>query len=418
MLETGYDILFFWVARMIMSGLQYTGEIPFDTVYLHGLIRDEHGRKMSKTYGNVIDPLVVMDEMGTDALRFTLLTGGTPGNDLKLSLKKVEANRNFANKVWNMGRFVSGAMTQAPTLPTAEPDWTLADSWIWARLQGLVRDVERLFSNYQYGEAGRQIYDFVWNEFADWYLEIAKLQLAEGGNRAFYTAYVLVRVLDQALRMLHPFTPFVTEELWGHLRQAVLAHFGQPESYGVDLPTLHQDWPEALIIAPWPTPRPEEAWEAGVSADFELLQNVVRAVRNLRSEKNVKPSKKLSAVMAAGERAPLFSAQAATLAFLAGLDPAGLQIVESLAEKPAGHVALVEGPVEVYLPIAGLVDSAEEKARLSKELAETESHIQRLETLLSSPFAQKAPPAVVQKENEKLAAYKDTAAKLKAQLEG
>lgn len=417
-LETGYDILFFWVARMIMSGLQYVEEIPFHTVYLHGLIRDEHGRKMSKTYGNVIDPLIVMDDLGTDALRFTLLVGSTPGNDMSLSVKKVEANRNFANKVWNMGRFVSGAISQAPTTPTAGPEWTLADSWIWARLQSLVRDVERLFGNYQYGEAGRQIYDFVWSDFADWYLEIAKLQLAEGGNRAFYTAYVLVRVLDQALRMLHPFTPFVTEELWGHLRQAVLAHFGQPESYGVDLPTLHQDWPEALIIAPWPTPRHEEPWEAVVTADFALLQNVVRAVRNLRSEKNVKPSKKLPAVVAAGERTPLFAAQAGTLAYLAGLDPSGLQISASLAEKPAGHVALVEGPVEFYLPIAGLVDSAEEKARLSKELAETESHIQRLEALLSGPFAQKAPPPVVQKENEKLAAYKDTAAKLKAQLEG
>ncbi len=415
-LETGYDILFFWVARMIMSGLEYTGEIPFDTVYLHGLIRDEHGRKMSKTYGNVIDPLIVMDELGTDALRFTLLVGSTPGNDMSLSVKKVEANRNFANKVWNMGRFVSGAITQAPARPQAAPEWTLADSWIWARLQTLVRDVERLFANYQYGEAGRQIYDFVWSDYADWYLEIAKQQLAEGGDRAFYTAYSLVRVLDQALRMLHPFTPFVTEELWGHLRQAVLAHFGQPESYGVPLATLHQDWPAGLIVAPWPTPKPEEAWEAAAAADFGLVQNVVRAVRNLRSEKNVKPNKHLPAVLAAGESAALFKAQAVTLASLAGLDLNGLQVLSSLAEKPAGHVALVEGPVEIYLPVAGLVDSAEEKARLSKELTELEEQIKRLELLLSGPFAQKAPPAVVQKESERLAAFKETAAKLRAQL--
>jgi valyl-tRNA synthetase len=161
-LETGYDILFFWVARMIMSGLEYTGQIPFDTVYLHGLIRDEHGRKMSKTYGNVIDPLEVMDKMGTDALRFTLLVGSTPGNDMNLSLKKVEANRNFANKIWNAGRFVISSIGQAPNQPVGEPKWTLVDSWIWARLQSLVRDVERLFSNYQFGEAGRQIYDFFW----------------------------------------------------------------------------------------------------------------------------------------------------------------------------------------------------------------------------------------------------------------
>ncbi len=417
-LETGYDILFFWVARMIMSGLEYTGEIPFHTVYLHGLIRDEHGRKMSKTYGNVIDPLTVMDELGTDALRFTLLVGSTPGNDMNLSVKKVEANRNFANKVWNMGRFVCGAMTQAPARPLAEPSWTLADSWIWARLQALVRDVERLFENYQYGEAGRQIYDFVWGDYADWYLEIAKLQLSEGGDCAFYTAYTLVRILDQALRMLHPFTPFVTEELWGHLRQAALAHFGKPGSYGVNLATLHQDWPEALIIARWPEPRPEEDWEAASLTDFILVQNMVRAIRNLRSEKNVKPSKRLAAILAGGEQTRLVRQQAGVLAFLAGLDPAAVQIETNLPEKPAGHTPLVVGPVEIYLPLSDLVDNAAEAARLSKELAEIEAQIRRLEGLLSGPFAKKAPPPVVQKESEKLAAFKETAQKLRSQLEG
>jgi valyl-tRNA synthetase len=211
-LETGYDIIFFWVARMIMEGLEFSGEAPFHTVYLHGLIRDEHGQKMSKTKGNMIDPLIVMDELGTDALRFTLLVGSTPGNDMNLSIKKVEANRNFANKVWNAGRFVIGALDQAPDNAAKPADWSLADSWIYARLQSLVSDVDRLFTAYQYGEAGRQIYEFFWSEFADWYVEIAKLQLAEGGDRAFYTAQTLVRVLDACLRMLHPFTPFVTEE--------------------------------------------------------------------------------------------------------------------------------------------------------------------------------------------------------------
>ena len=177
-LETGYDILFFWVARMIMDGLEFTGQVPFHTVYLHGLIRDEHGQKMSKTKGNVIDPLEVMNEMGTDALRFTLLVGSTPGNDMNLSIKKVEANRNFANKLWNAGRFVIGALEGAPD----QPAWrTRLDTGRLVDLGAaatLVRDVERLFENYQYGEAGRQIYDFFWSEFADWYLEIAKLQLS------------------------------------------------------------------------------------------------------------------------------------------------------------------------------------------------------------------------------------------------
>ncbi|MFN2159668.1 MAG: valine--tRNA ligase, partial [Anaerolineales bacterium] len=252
MMETGYDILFFWVARMIMSGLEFTGQVPFDTVYLHGLIRDADGRKMSKTAGNVIDPLVVMDELGTDALRFTLLVGSTPGNDMNLSLEKVEANRNFANKVWNAGRFVIKSIDDLEAQKqSGDPDWSLADSWIWACLQGLVRDVDRLFQNYQYGEAGRQIYDFFWGDFADWYIEIAKLQLRKGGSAAYFTTYSLARVLELCLRMLHPFTPFVTEELWGHLKSAVLE-----SPLAAELP----DWPEALMIASWPEPRPPESW--------------------------------------------------------------------------------------------------------------------------------------------------------------
>ncbi len=214
-LETAADILFFWVARMMMFGLEFTGEPPFHTIYLHGLILDEKGQKMSKTKGNVIDPLIVMDDLGTDALRFTLLVGSTPGKDSNLSLKKVEGNRNFANKIWNAGRFVLGAISQAPIKPESDPEWTLADSWIWARLNALVRDSDRLFAAYQFGEAGRQIYEFFWGEFADWYLEIAKTQLAEGGDRAYYTARTLVRVLDACLRLLHPFTPSSLRTLAG-----------------------------------------------------------------------------------------------------------------------------------------------------------------------------------------------------------
>ena len=414
LMETGYDILFFWVARMIMSGLEFTGEVPFHTVYLHGLIRDEHGRKMSKSYGNVIDPLPVMDEFGTDALRFTLLVGSTPGNDMNLSVKKVEANRNFANKIWNAGRFVIAALqgleASTPAAASGERslDWTLADSWVWARLQALVREVERLFQNYQYGEAGRQLYDFFWSEFADWYVEIAKRQLAEGGERAYDTAQTLARILDLCLRMLHPFAPFITEELWGHLRRALLDS---------PLAGLAADWPEALIVAAWPTPRPEEDWEAARIADFSLIQELVRTIRNLRAEKNVPPGKLLPATLAGGERAAVLRQQTVTLATLAQLDPAALQIVERLPEKPEGHVALVVGPVEIYLPLAGLVDLDEERSRLAKALADTESQVARLEKLLNSPFAEKAPAEVVQKEREKLAGFKDSLAKLQAQLQ-
>ncbi|HEX7976636.1 MAG TPA: valine--tRNA ligase, partial [Anaerolineales bacterium] len=411
-METGYDILFFWVARMIMDGLEFTGQAPFHTVYLHGLIRDEHGKKMSKSYGNVIDPLGVMEELGTDALRFTLLVGSTPGNDMNLSIKKVEANRNFANKLWNAGRFVIGAISdQPPTasqpaiLPTSPnwlPDlqslsWSLADRWVYARLQTLIRDVERLFQNYQYGEAGREIYDFFWNDYADWYVEIAKLQMSGQAANAIQvssnTVRMLAYVLDNCLRLLHPFTPFVTEEIWGHLRHAVLHS---------SISDLAAGWPEALIIARWPKERLQEGWEAQAVTNFTLVQDVVRAVRNLRAEKNVKASQRIPAILVSAERAQVLRDQANATAALAGIDFQAMEVVEALAGKPQGHIALVVGPVEVYLPLAEMVDTSEERARLERDLAEIQSQVHRLEGLLSGPFAQKAPAAVVQKEREKL----------------
>jgi valyl-tRNA synthetase len=404
-METGYDILFFWVARMIMSGLEYTGQVPFHTVYLHGTIRDEFGRRMSKTYGNGIDPLIVMDEYGTDALRFTLLVGSTPGNDMNLSIKKVESNRNFANKLWNAGRFVITAVGNQQSADKPG-EYTLADSWIWARLQQLVRDVERQFQNFQYGQAGQQIYDFIWSDFADWYVEIAKEQMKSDDTR-YSTIETLARVFDISLRLLHPFTPFVTEELWGHLHSALR------ES---PLKKVCSDWPEVLIVAKWPQTRPLEGWEEAKTADFELIQEIVRAIRNLRAEKSVAPSRRIPASFSAGSKTGLLREQAKVIAALSGLDEAELKIEESLKDKPKDSISLVVGSVEIYLPLAGMVDLAEEKIRLERELKEAESHIERLEKLLSSDFANKAPAALVQKERDKLAGYKDTAEKIKAQL--
>ena len=403
-METGYDILFFWVARMIMSGLEFTEQAPFHTIYLHGLIRDEHGQKMSKTKGNVIDPLTVMDELGTDALRFTMLVGSTPGKDSNLSIKKVEANRNFANKLWNAGRFVINSMTSVEAT-TEKVNWTLADSWIWARLQVLVRDVERMFQTFQYGQAGQMIYDFLWSDFADWYLEIAKIQLAEGGARAYWTADTLLRVFDTVLRLLHPFTPFVTEEMWQHLKKA---------AQGSVLAKDVSAWPAVLMMAKWPETKEPEGWEDGKISSFEQVQEIIRAIRNVRSEKNVKPSLRLAAVFV--DESGLVKTEEKLICVLAGLDPAKVTTHTSLAEAPEGYTALIAGKVEIHLPLADMVDSEEEKARLSKELSEVESHIERLEKLLSSDFGKKAPPAVVAKENEKLANYKETAAKIKAQL--
>ena len=438
MMETGYDILFFWVARMIMMGLEFTGEIPFSTVYLHGLIRDEVGRKMSKTYGNVIDPLTVMDELGTDALRFTLLVGSTPGNDMNLSIKRVEANRNFANKIWNVGRFVISSIQEfesdnrwnaereksSSPIPYPSHTWTVADRWIYARLAALISDVERLFQNYQYGEAGRQIYEFFWNEFADWYIEIAKLQLAskagdgsdavdrEGAHVSpaandtkSITAHMLVYVLDTCLRLLHPFTPFVTEELWGHLKRALC-----------QTSLSYQMSSEALIVARWPEPPTREPGEKEAVEQFSLIQDVVRAIRNLRAEKSVKPGKRIPALINAGDRAQVLRAQAEAIASLAQLDEQALNIQESIASREEGTIALVVSGIEVYLPLAGLVNLDEERSRLEKELADMERQRKRVQELLSSPFAQKAPPDIVQKERDKLAVLDETVQKLREQL--
>ena len=408
-LETAADILFFWVARMMMFGIEFTGKPPFHTIYLHGLILDEKGQKMSKTKGNVIDPLIVMDDLGTDALRFTLLVGSTPGKDSNLSLKKVEGNRNFANKIWNAGRFVLGAISQAPTKPQAEPQWTLADSWIWARLNTLVRESDRLFSAYQFGEAGRQIYEFFWGEFADWYLEIAKTQLAEGGDRAYFTARTLVRVLDACLRLLHPFTPFVTEELWQALKKtAVDLGFSPFDSKA--------KWEEALIIARWPEAGEPEGWEDQAIQDFTLVQDAVRAIRNLRAEKGVQPSKKIAATLVAGDKKAVLEKQAASICSLANVTPESLKILDTLAEKLENQVSIVVSGIEVYLPLADLVDAAAESERLTKELAEVNSQIERLEKLLGSDFGSKAPAAVVEKERGRLAQFKETAHKLEQQL--
>ncbi|MBI5952468.1 MAG: valine--tRNA ligase [Chloroflexi bacterium] len=411
-METGYDILFFWVARMIMSGLEFTGVAPFHTVYLHGLVRDEHGHKMSKTKGNVIDPLIVMNELGTDALRFTLLVGSTPGNDTSIGVKKVEANRNFANKIWNAGRFVISAIGTLENgklgigdKSTNLPSYTLADSWIWAKLQTLIRNVERQFQNFQYGQAGQEIYEFLWSDFADWYVEIAKEQM-KNEERRMRTVETLARVFDIALRLLHPFTPFITEEVWGHLRNALL-----------DSPLSHlaSDWPEMLIVARFPEPREPEGWEEGKIAEFTILQESIRAIRNLRAEKSIKPSNKIGATFVTQEYVNLYKEYLPIISTLSSTD-LNQTFVEMEYKVSKAVASLVVGSTEIYLDLSNVENAKEDKSRLEKELKEAQSHIERLEKLLSSDFANKAPAALVAKEREKLEGYKDTAEKIKAQL--
>lgn len=434
-LETGYDILFFWVARMIMMGIEFTGQPPFGTVYLHGIIRDSQGRRMSKSTGNVVDPRWVMDgasveqirasgtsaelaekypqgvpAMGTDALRFTLLTSGSPGNDWNLSLERVEANRNFANKLWNAGRFVIGSLERVPTGrdpsgPNASP--TLADRWIRSRLSQVVSTVTALLDGYQFGEAGRLVYDFFWNEFADWYVEISKLQLAEGGQRAYGTALLLSQVLETSLRLLHPYTPFVTEELYGHLRRAC-------QGAGPDF-SPPAGWPEALMIAPWPGGPADIDREA--LEDFTLFVEVVRSIRNLRTQRKVPAAARLPARIISDKHLTTMKSMAAALGFLAHLDLAKVEFLKDPPVEAEGWVVLAAGPVEVHLALTEATDPAVELARLKKDLSRVESQIDRLQALLAGEFAKRAPQAVVQKEQAKLVNLQEARERLLQQVD-
>lgn len=408
-METGYDILFFWVARMIMMGLEFTGEVPFETVYLHGLVRVGEGQKMSKTLGNVIDPLDLIERYSTDALRFTLLTGSTPGQDMKLSTEKLEANRNFTNKLWNAGRLIFGLIEEAPNAqPSANLAHSHADAWILARLRQVRRDVQRLFDHFQYGEAGRQLYEFFWGEFADWYLEIAKLQMRNGDAAAWTTAQRLVEVYDACLRMLHPFMPYVTEELWQGLKAICKEHGA---SIGPQ-----EGWEEALIVARWPDPVPAADEDEAVIRRFQLFMDIVSAIRNARLEKEVEPRRKIAAVFSAGEHTEFLREMEQALTALAGLDPEATQIAAQLDHRPEMAIPLVVGGVEIFLPLAGMLDLSSERERLEGQLAEAEAQIRRLKELLAGPFAERAPSQVVEKERSKLAAFEMTAEKLRRQI--
>jgi len=397
-LETGYDILFFWVARMVMLGLEFTGQAPFHTIYLHGLVRDAEGRKMSKTLGNVIDPRVVMDDFGTDALRFTLLTAGTPGNDLNLSLQRVESNRNFANKIWNIARFVAThAAGGFDGYTGQQAGLALADRWILARLNQTIADVSRLIDSYEFGQAGTLANEFLWGDFADWYIEAAKVTLAGSDEAAQRrTRGVLVYVLDQALRLLHPYVPYVTEAVWGHL----------PHAAG-EAP--------ALIVARWPAASPVD----GEALDqFGHLQEVVRSIRNARAENKVEQARRIPATIVAGQRAAWLSQERPLLLALARLDDAHLRVLPTVPEKPRHAIAMVVGGTEIYLPQDGLVDLAGERQRLERELADMDRQIQKSTALLASDFASKAPAAVVERERTKLAALNETQRKLAERLAG
>ncbi len=399
-METGYDIIFFWVARMVMAGIHFMGAVPFSTIYLHGLVRDAKGEKMSKSKNNVVDPLEVMDKFGTDALRFTLATSSTPGNDMKLIEGRIIGNRNFANKIWNASRFVLITTAEigggVPAIDELKPR-TLADRWILSRFERLTSNATRLIEDFQFGEAGRQIHEFFWSDYCDWYVEIAKVQMQGGDEARYSTAGILRAVLDHSLRLLHPFMPFVTEEVWQHLYRSSEAN-----------PVR---WPaSALIIAPWPQYN-AMLIDDEVDRQFSLMQEVITRIRDARNQMNVEPARRIPVFLAVGEDLAMFTQQTPLIEFLARTEKP--QLYTELTVKPEQAMSLLADRVEIYLPLAGMLDIAKELERIDKEIAQAEQERGRLQGKLANQnFIARAKPEVVEKEREKLLAQEDRLTKL------
>jgi len=426
-LETGYDILFFWVARMVMLGIELTDVSPFKVIYLHGLVRAADGSKMSKTKGNVVDPLDTVAEYGADSLRYSLVTGVTPGQDIPLNMEKIAANKAFANKLWNCCKFVTGnalkdvgeeemkslgvngpiGKEEFDTLP-------LPERYIISKCHELVESVTEDIEKYQLGAAGSKIYEFLWDQYADWYIEISKTRLYEGfgggGEDAKTARRVLVYILDTSMRLLHPYMPYVTEQLWHHLPR---------------VPKTEEMAAHSLMLADWPQmdgTRLVQDKEA--IASFECFQALTRSIRNARSEYNVEQGKKIAAtIVAPRELKDMIEAEINSLVMLAKLDPDQVAVVEAGSDEAKAAAAgdsaqlVVQEGVEAYLPMAGLVDVEKEKQRLEKQSAKLAKEIEKLSGRLNSPgFVDKAPPAVVDKAKAELAELEDQASKVDASL--
>lgn len=396
-LVTGYDIIFFWVARMVMMGLEFGGDIPFKHVFIHGLVRDSQGRKMSKSLGNGIDPVEVIDKYGADTLRFMLITGNTPGNDMRFYWERVEATRNFANKLWNASRFMLMNLEGFdPAFVPEAADYTLADKWILSRYAKTVASVTDNLEKFELGEAGRTIYEFIWNEFCDWYIELAKARLYDADNqRPRQTAqYVLAYVLERTLRLLHPFMPFITEEIWQHI-----PHEGK-----------------SVMTACWPTGEESKVDDAA-EAHMTTIMETIKSVRNMRVQVNAAPSKKSEVILqiADEEIASVMAANTSYLTVLASALP--VTILGGEAAKPENAMAAVVSGVEIYLPLKGLIDVEKESARLGKELETLDKEISRLSGKLSNAgFVAKAPADVVEKEREKQKGYEEKRAAVQERL--
>ncbi|MEE2884605.1 MAG: valine--tRNA ligase [Chloroflexota bacterium] len=393
-METGHDILFFWVARMIMMGIENTGQIPFKTIYLHGLVRDPEGIKMSKSRGNVMDPLDLIDIYGADALRFALTGGNSPGNDMRLNEQKIESSRNFANKLWNAARFVLSNIEENSAIDKWH-DHTRAehrhDRWILSRLNAVVSQVNRHMKEYQFGEAQRVLYEFMWNEYCDWYIELAKIRMKSAPEGVSSPVPILVYVLERMLRLLHPFMPFITEEIWGKLVSNIPA---EPAC------------PEALIIAQYPTVI-DDMRDNQAETEIGLVIDIVRSVRNLRAEFKIEPKQKLKVMIDSASMPTVISDESVTIKSQAGIDTLDFRSDQSVSSR-GDEVSIALQGVTLTVSLGGVVDIDNERSRLESELDEIKRNIARLEKRLrDEDFLAKAPTDVVDRERDRLNSGKE-----------
>ena len=389
-LVTGYDIIFFWVARMIFSGVEHMGQVPFHTVLIHGLVRDAQGRKMSKSLGNGIDPLLVIDQYGADALRFTLATGNAPGNDMRFSDEKVKASRNFANKLWNAARFVLMYLGNDYSYPGLPKDLAIEDKWILSKVNTLAKEVTDNLERFELGIAVAKLYDFIWDVFCDWYIEIAKIRL-QSGEGADTAKAVLVYVLTDILKLLHPFMPFITEEIY----QAI----------------PHDT--ESIMISKWPEYDPTLSF-ANEEAQMEKIMDAIRAIRNRRAEMNIPPSKK-SKVYVETAFSDVFAVGSEFIKRLAYASD--VEIADAFGDL-GNTVTIVTNDAKIYIPLGDLVDFEAEAKRLQKELAAAEEKLAFINKKLDNPgFVNKAPEKVVQQNRDEAAKLTEKIANLRSSLE-
>ena len=389
-LVTGYDIIFFWVARMIFSGVEHMGQVPFHTVLIHGLVRDAQGRKMSKSLGNGIDPLLVIDQYGADALRFTLATGNAPGNDMRFSDEKVKASRNFANKLWNAARFVLMYLGNDYNYPGLPKDLAIEDKWILSKVNTLAKEVTDNLERFELGIAVAKLYDFIWDVFCDWYIEIAKIRL-QSGEGADTAKAVLVYVLTDILKLLHPFMPFITEEIY----QAI----------------PHDT--ESIMISKWPEYDPTLSF-ADEEAQMEKIMDAIRAIRNRRAEMNIPPSKK-SKVYVETAFSDVFAVGSEFIKRLAYASD--VEIADAFGDL-GNTVTIVTNDAKIYIPLGDLVDFEAEAKRLQKELAAAEEKLAFINKKLDNPgFVNKAPEKVVQQNRDEAAKLTEKIANLRSSLE-